>query len=91
MPTIGDLMVVTNWSGEPVCIIETQQLHQCRFSEVTAEFAALEGEGDQSLAWWREAHRAFFTLECETLGIEFSEDMPVLQEHFTVVYPKNNA
>ena len=42
------------------------------FSEVDADFAATEGEGDGSLAYWQRAHKAFFGRECQRLGREFS-------------------
>ncbi|EGQ7835515.1 ASCH domain-containing protein [Vibrio vulnificus] len=56
------------------------------YSEVTPEFAALEGEGDKTLAWWREAHWNFFSRECVELGISQSEDMLLVLEQFKVVY-----
>lgn len=86
MPKVGHLQVVTNWDGEPVCIIEIMSVSECKYSEVTAEFAAEEGEGDKSLTWWREAHWRFFSLECEELGIEPNEDMLLVLERFKVVY-----
>lgn len=57
------------------------------FSQVDADFAATEGEGDGSLTFWREAHRAFFTRECARLGRTFTEQMPVVCERFERVYP----
>lgn len=87
IPKVGHLQVVTNWDGEPICIIEITSVTECQFKDVTAEFAAAEGEGDKSLAWWREAHWAFFSLECHELGIEPTEDMLLILEHFKVVYP----
>ncbi|MGO2513920.1 ASCH domain-containing protein [Marinomonas polaris] len=55
-------------------------------TEISAEFAAAEGEGDKTLAWWREAHWAFFSTECEELDIEPTEDMLLVLERFKVVY-----
>ena len=86
LPAPGDLSVVTTWAGEPLCIIETLSLDVVPFHSVTAEFAATEGEGDGSLAFWRKAHRDYFTRECARLQSEFSEDMPVACERFSVVY-----
>ncbi len=82
MPQVGHLQVVTDWSGRPVCIIEITSVEKCKYNEITAEFAAAEGEGDKSLQWWREAHWQFFSLECDELGIEPSEDMLLVLEHF---------
>lgn len=86
MPKPGDLSVVTRFSGEPVCVIETQRVEILPFSEVSAEFAATEGEGDGSLDFWRRVHTAYFGRECKRLGREFSERMPVVCEEFAVVF-----
>ncbi|WED24415.1 ASCH domain-containing protein [Vibrio sp. JC009] len=86
MPKVGDIMVVTDWNGNPTSIIETTEVSVCKFSEVTAEFAASEGEGDKSLEWWRKAHWEFFSDECEKEGIAVSEDMLLVLERFKVVY-----
>jgi len=59
---------------------------ECRFSEVTPEFAAAEGEGDKSLEWWRKAHWDFFSIECEEQGVSASESMVLVLEKFKVVY-----
>lgn len=48
------------------------------FNQVGAEYAALEGEGDGSLAYWRRAHWRFFSRECRRIGREPSEDMPLV-------------
>ncbi|MDD1794453.1 ASCH domain-containing protein [Enterovibrio makurazakiensis] len=89
MAEVGHLQVVTDWAGDPVCIIEFTSVSECRYKDVTAEFAASEGEGDKTLAWWRDAHWKFFSLECEELGITPSEEMLLIQERFKVVYPLN--
>lgn len=86
MPCVGNLQIVTDWYGNPTSIIETTDVSLCRFSDVTAEFAAMEGEGDKSLAWWRKAHWTFFSSECTELGIEPKKDMLLVLERFGVVY-----
>lgn len=86
LPAPGDLSVVTSWSGTPLCIIETLGVDVVAFDRVTADFAAAEGEGDGSLAFWREAHRQYFTRECERLGRPFTVNMPVACERFRLAY-----
>ena len=46
--------------GQPRCVIETTEVTYRRFGEVDAAFAYEEGEGDRSLAYWRNAHRRLF-------------------------------
>ena len=86
IPKPGDLSVVTLFSGKPVCVVETQRIQIVPFAEVDADFAATEGEGDGSLAYWQRAHIAFFGRECQRLGREFSLSAPVVCERFAVVY-----
>lgn len=85
-PRPGDLSVVTDWSGQPLCVIETVAVEVVPFDEVTAEFAATEGEGDGSLAFWRQAHAEYFARECAGIGRTPNGDMPVVCERFAVVY-----
>lgn len=50
-------------------------------------FAAIEGEGDGSLSYWRDAHWRYFGRECHRIGKELSLQMLVVCEQFKVVYP----
>ena len=86
LPTPGDLSVVTYWDGRPACVIETLEVVVLPFEQVTAAFAAIEGEGDGSLEYWRRAHWAYFGRECVRMGREPSLVMPVVCEHFDVTY-----
>jgi len=86
IPRAGDLSIVTDWSGQPVCVIETQVVEVVPYNAVTAEFATVEGEGDGSLAYWREAHKQYFERECVNAGRTFDEDMLLACERFKVVY-----
>ncbi|WP_374398706.1 ASCH domain-containing protein [Niveibacterium sp.] len=86
IPRAGDLSIVTNAAGTPLCIIETRTIDIVRFDEVTADFAAAEGEGDGSLRYWQDAHRAYFERECARAGRPFSPDMLVACERFDVVF-----
>lgn len=86
-PSPGALSVVTCWGGDtPVCVIETTSVEVVPFDQVGTAFAATEGEGDGSLAYWQSVHRDYFGRECERLGREPIPDMPVVCERFRVVY-----
>ena len=87
LPSPGVFSVVTNWGGEPLCVIETTVVDIVAFDEVTERFAAVEGEGDKTLRYWREVHWAYFSRECERVGKEPTLQMPVICEQFYVVYP----
>ncbi|MFM5555310.1 ASCH domain-containing protein [Aeromonas veronii] len=85
MPEQGDLLVVTDWSGLPKALVELVSVTLCPFDEIDAAFAAEEGEGDGSLAWWHEAHKAFFEREMKAEGREFDEHATLVLERFRVV------
>jgi len=86
LPKAGDLSVVTNWAKTPLCVIETMRVDVVAYDQVSAEFAATEGEGDGSLGYWREAHWAYFGRECQRIGRFPDPKMPVVCERFAVVF-----
>jgi uncharacterized protein YhfF len=78
--TPGELWIVLDGSGAPRCVIETLEVTYRRFGDVDAPFAYEEGEGDRSLAYWRDAHRRYFGRQGK-----FSEDMMLMCERFRLV------
>ena len=82
----GDLSILTNFDETECCVIRTVRSTIKKFSEVTEEDAFIEGEGDRSLAYWRQAHLGFFRDEFAELGLEFSEERHVVFEEFRVEY-----
>lgn len=85
-PEPGDDSVVLDGSGRPVCVIRTTRTDVCALNAVSAEFAAVEGEGDGSLAYWQRVHVAYFQRECTAMGLPFTPDAAVVCERFEVVY-----
>ena len=79
-------MAVFRWDGVPACVIETLEVEVLPFEPVSAEFAASEGEGDGSLAYWRRVHRAYVGRACARMGREPSQLMPVAWERFNVIH-----
>ena len=90
MPEVGDLAVILDSEMQARCIVKTVKVEICTFDEVTEEFAAREGEGDASLAYWRRAHESFFRMDMGSIGMEFTPDMRVICESFTLVYREDN-
>ena len=91
LPEVGDVMIVLDWNQNPVMVIEYTDVEVKRFFDVSEDFAWDEGEGDRSLAYWREVHRAFFTRACDALGMTPSEDMPILCTRFRVIFHKETT
>ncbi|WP_193332880.1 ASCH domain-containing protein [Pseudoalteromonas ulvae] len=89
LPQRGDLNVVTNWQGEALCIIETTHVAITPFNEITEQYAALEGEGDKSLAYWRKVHWDYYHRELAGTAFTPTDTMPIVCETFKVVFKAN--
>jgi uncharacterized protein YhfF len=76
----GERWIVLDGRSQARCVIETTEVTYRRFGEVDAGFAYEEGEGDRSLAYWRDAHHRYFG----RLG-KFAEDMMLMCERFRLV------
>ena len=88
LPQPGDLSIITDWEGQPVCIIETTGIEVQPFGQVSPEHAARDMAGDPSLDHWREAHWQAFARACAALERPPQNDMPVVCERFRLVYPR---
>lgn len=87
LPREGAREIILDGEGRPMCVVETGQVDIRPFNAVDEEFARAEGEGDRTLAYWRDAHWRFFTRECERIGREPDETMPLVCERFRVIFP----
>ena len=77
---LGARYVVQDGAGNPRAVIESTELVQRGFGEVDAAFAAEEGEGDISHAYWARAHQDCFTREGT-----YAPDMMLWCERFRLV------
>jgi len=85
LPRVGDLGIVLDGRGAPLCLFETTSVQILRFDEVPADFAHAEGEGDRGLATWRAAHWEFFSRFLPRIGRRAKRDMPLVCERFRVL------
>ena len=77
---VGKRWIVKDGQGRASAVLETIEVVRRRFGEIDAAFARDEGEGDRTLADWREAHTDYFTRRSE-----FSPDMELYCERFRLV------
>lgn len=82
LPEVGMKTIVLDGSGAPLCIVETTEVEVRPYDEIDARFAYEEGEGDRSLAYWREAHWRFFSRTLPKVGKEPTMNMPLVCERF---------
>lgn len=86
-PIADGYSVVTDFQGNPLCVIQTTEILHIPFNAVEAQFASDEGEGDQSLEYWRRVHSEYFLRESKSLKIEFNEDSLICCERFKLLFP----
>lgn len=86
LPKVGDYSVILDSSDRAVCVIRDVDVAVVPFGDVDEKHARLEGEGDLSLAYWRDVHRQCFSEWMSESGLVFSEDTKVVLEKFEVVY-----
>lgn len=89
LPRVGGLSLVTDFHGTPLMVLRSTRVEILPFNAVDADFAAAEGEGDGSLAYWQEAHERYFKRSCQRIGIAWRPDLPVVCERFDVLYPQS--
>jgi len=85
MPRVGDVEIVIDHMDEPALLTRITSVEVVAFSAVTSEYAAIEGEGDGSLEYWRGSHWRFFSRECARIGREPSQEMPVVCSVFELL------
>lgn len=91
LPRIGSHWVACDGSGQPQVVLRTHDLRVGPLRSVDAQFAWDEGEDDRTLESWLKEHGRFFRRECARIGIEFSDDLEVVFERFSVVWPPERA
>ncbi len=79
--------MVLDGQDAPVCIVRTTRVELRRFGDVDEQFAWDEGEGDRSLAYWREAHIVYLA----SVGITIDDDTLVVLEWFELVWPRADS
>lgn len=85
LPRAGDIEIVVDHGFEPVLVTRITRVEVIAFESVSADYAAIEGEGDRSLDDWRRGHWGFFSRECARIGREPTRDMPVVCSVFEVI------
>ena len=87
LPQEGTFDIILDSQNQAVCIVEITKVSVQPFNQVSAQHAFKEGEGDKSLAYWRQVHEDFFTDCLGEVGLTFTPESKVFLEEFRKVYP----
>lgn len=77
---IGEKSLILHDDDSPACMIMIKKVIITKFKDITEEEAALEGEGDLSLSYWKEVHRNLFSN-----FTNFNDDTLVMMEIFELM------
>ena len=91
LPQVGEICVVVDGNGNPLCIIEMTEVEIRPFNTVDERFAFEYGEGERTLAYWLSDNWEFHSRWCREIGREPSESMPIVFQRFRLLYPQNNT
>jgi uncharacterized protein YhfF len=87
LPKAGDISLIVEGNGEPLCIIELIEVEIKPFNAVDEQFAFEYGEGDRTLAFWLSDNWDFHSRWCIEIGREPSETMPIVFQRLRLLYP----
>ena len=85
-PSVGEYIVWLDGSARPRCITHTISVEVKPLSQVDAQFAWDEGEGDRSRTWWLNAHRNYFSRQAAREGFAMHDDIETVFERFELVW-----
>ncbi|UOE44135.1 ASCH domain-containing protein [Agromyces larvae] len=86
LPRIGSHWIACDSTGRPRVILRSIEFRIATFDEVDAVFAREEGEGDLSLAYWRDGHRGYWIRVCAGLGFDWTPEHEIVLERFEVAW-----
>ena len=88
-PKVGEISVVVDGNGNPLCVIEMTEVEIRPFNTVDERFAFEYGEGERTLVSWLSDNWDFNARWCRAIGREPSETMPLAFMRFRLLYPRN--
>ena len=87
VPKAGDIVLVTDFDGQPAFLYRVVAAQVLPFGEVSAAQVAGESPGLRDIDAWRTAHRGSWKAALEGLTPEQVDAVPVVWQEFTPIYP----
>jgi uncharacterized protein YhfF len=86
-PVEGDYVILLDFDGKPGALVTTMSLEHLTYQTITAAHTAIDGPSVRELEKWQAIHKPHWTKQLADHGLAFADDMPVVVEHFTLLYP----
>src|SRR3989344_5502517 len=85
LPKIGDKNFIQDSNEVERCLIVTSKVKIKPFNKITKAFAKKEGEGDRSLAYWRNVHKRFFKKRLKKQNMKWNNNTLIVCEEFKLL------
>lgn len=89
MPKQGDYTMVTDFYGNPCCILKTAGVVIEPLPGLPEDIAAMEAQGNYEV--WLERKKEEFRTLAKKSGFHFSDELPILMEIVEVVFPEKST
>ena len=89
-PKVGDYVVLVGFDGKPAALVTTTELEHVTYDTITGAHTAIDGPGVRDLTVWKGVHQPHWTKQLAAVGLQFANDMPVIVEHFKLLYPSTD-
>ena len=91
LPKVGTKLIVTDYNGKALAIIETKKSDTIPFNQISKEYAELDmGTNIEPLEKWKKAHWDIFANSLEENGQKATDEMLVVCEWFETIWPKKH-
>ena len=88
LPKVGDLCVIEDGSGKPVCVVQTTWVETIRFRDLDAGFARDYSETDGTLEDWYRVFGEYYSEECTAMNRVLTDETPLVCQRFQVIYSR---
>ena len=88
---VGDHVVLIDYDGTPTLLLRIIANEQVPFGAIDARITSLDGPSVREVDVWKPLHQKFWDSELAQFGLAVTGDMPVLVEHFALIFDRDSG
>ena len=82
----GQPIILLSYDGKPEIVVQITKIEKTTFGEVDYEVTKIDGPPVRDPEIWIPLHRDYWNNVLEPYGRACTDDMPIIVEHFKLVY-----
>lgn len=86
----GTHIILTGYDGIPKALVRITEIIKVKFGSISYEDTKIDGPPVRELKIWKPLHTKYWNKLLSNYGKECSDEMPVIVEHFKLVYHEIN-